>query len=110
MRFDPARKCRTSIGWEDPRTVEALLAELRPIAGQDGRFDALLRHTEALLRAAGDDEFLASQLQPELLQAAARAKSHPLTLNIRPGHDHSYYFIASFLESHFDWHARVLAG
>jgi predicted phage terminase large subunit-like protein len=25
MRFDPARKCTTSIGWEDPRTVEGEL-------------------------------------------------------------------------------------
>lgn len=25
MRFDPARKCRTSIGWEDPRTQEGEL-------------------------------------------------------------------------------------
>lgn len=25
MRFDPKRKCRTSIGWEDPRTVEGEL-------------------------------------------------------------------------------------
>ncbi len=55
------------------------------------------------------DEFLAGQLKPELLEAACRAAGHPLTLNRRPGFDHSYYFIASFLGEHFAHHARELA-
>ena len=55
------------------------------------------------------DEFLAGQLRPELLQAACEAVGHPLTLNLRPGYDHSYYFIASFLANHFAHHAARLA-
>ncbi|RMH93221.1 S-formylglutathione hydrolase [Lysobacter pythonis] len=61
-----------------------------------------------LIDQGGADEFLESQLRPELLRAVASAKGHPLTLNLRPGYDHSYYFIASFIGSHFDWHARAL--
>jgi S-formylglutathione hydrolase len=62
-----------------------------------------------LLIDQGDaDEFLAAQLRPELLEAACRAVGHALTLRMRPGFDHSYYFIASFLGEHFDHHARHL--
>ncbi len=62
-----------------------------------------------LIDQGGADEFLTTQRRPELLQAAAQARGHPLTLNIRPGYDHSYYFIASFIDSHLAWHARALA-
>ena len=62
-----------------------------------------------LIDQGGADEFLTTQLRPELLQAAAQARGHPLTLNIRPGYDHSYYVIASFIDSHLAWHARALA-
>jgi S-formylglutathione hydrolase len=54
------------------------------------------------------DEFLASQLRPELLEAVCAAAGHPLTLRRQPGHDHSYYFIATFLADHFTHHARAL--
>jgi S-formylglutathione hydrolase len=60
-----------------------------------------------LLVDQGDaDEFLASQLRPELLAAACQATGHPLTLRMQPGHDHSYYFIATFLGDHFEHHAK----
>ena len=62
-----------------------------------------------LLVDQGDaDEFLATQLRPELLQAACAQSHHPLTLRMQRGYDHSYYFIASFLGDHFDHHARYL--
>ena len=54
------------------------------------------------------DEFLAQQLKPELLAQACTAAGHPLTLRRQPGHDHSYYFVASFLAEHFEHHARAL--
>lgn len=56
------------------------------------------------------DDFLATQLRPELLQAACTAAGHPLTLRVHPGYDHSYYFIASFIGEHVAWHARVLGA
>lgn len=55
-----------------------------------------------------DDSFLAEQLKPEALQAAAERAGHPLTLRRQPGYDHSYYFIASFIDDHLHHHARAL--
>ncbi len=54
------------------------------------------------------DEFLASQLRPEMLQAACVVAGHPLTLRLQPGYDHSYYFIASFVGEHMAHHAAAL--
>ena len=62
-----------------------------------------------LLVDQGDaDEFLDSQLKPWLLEEAAQAAGHPLVLRMQPGHDHSYYFIASFIEAHLRHHAAAL--
>ena len=54
------------------------------------------------------DDFMVGQLKPRTLEAAARAAGHPLTLRIQPGYDHSYYFIASFIEDHLRHHAEAL--
>lgn len=56
------------------------------------------------------DQFLAGQLQPAVFAEAARQKDWPLTLRIQPGYDHSYYFIASFIEEHLRFHAEHLFG
>lgn len=56
------------------------------------------------------DEFLPGQLRPELLRAACEQAGHPLALRLRPGYDHSYYFVASFIGEHVAWHARALLG
>ena len=63
-----------------------------------------------LLVDIGDaDPFLANQLKPELLQAAAKQHDSALTLRLQPGYDHSYYFIASFIGEHLAFHAKQLA-
>lgn len=54
------------------------------------------------------DDFLEGQLKPQTLQAAAKAAGHPLTLRMQPGYDHSYYFIASFIDDHLRHHAAAL--
>lgn len=54
------------------------------------------------------DNFLKEQLQSERLQAACDAVNHPLTLNMREGYDHSYYFISSFIGEHFAHHVQAL--
>ena len=54
------------------------------------------------------DEFLATQLRPDVLRAACDAAGHPLTLRMHPGFDHSYYFIASFIGEHIGHHAGNL--
>jgi S-formylglutathione hydrolase len=63
-----------------------------------------------LVDQGSDDEFLEGQLRPQLLQAAADAAGHPLTLRMQPGYDHSYYFIASFIGEHVAHHAAALQG
>lgn len=54
------------------------------------------------------DQFLAEQLQPARLAEVARQSAWPLTLRVQPGYDHSYYFIASFIEDHLRFHAEHL--
>jgi len=54
------------------------------------------------------DPFLAEQLRPELLENACKAAGIDLTLNLREGYDHSYYFISTFMADHLRWHAGKL--
>jgi S-formylglutathione hydrolase len=54
------------------------------------------------------DQFLQSQLKPELLAEACERKRVALDLRRQEGYDHSYYFIASFIEDHLRHHARLL--
>ncbi len=64
----------------DPLTVEAVFNEIRPLAGQDKRFDALVQHTERLVRAAIEDEFLArpmTEAVARVLQAAELLRYSP---------------------------------
>ncbi len=56
------------------------------------------------------DEFLESQLKPQWLREACERTGHPLRLRMRPGYDHSYYFIASFIGEHIAHHAAALRG
>jgi len=54
------------------------------------------------------DPFLAEQLQPQLLIEAAKRAGYPLEYRVRPGYDHSYYYISTFVEEHLQFHARHL--
>ena len=52
----------------DARAIDALFEELKPLAGQNARFEALAAHTERLVRAAVNDEFLGRPM----IEAVAR--------------------------------------
>ena len=54
------------------------------------------------------DPFLERELRPELLVEACGDAGQPLELEVRPGYDHSYHFVSSFMAEHLDWHARRL--
>lgn len=56
------------------------------------------------------DDFLTAQLQPDLFKKVCEEAGHQLTLNLREGYDHSYYFIASFIGKHIQYHAAALNG
>jgi len=55
-----------------------------------------------------DDPHLATQLHPELLEAACTRAGVDLTLRRQPGYDHGYFFVATFVADHLAWHARRL--
>ncbi len=61
-----------------------------------------------LVDQGGADNFLAGQLRPELLERACATAGIDLALHIRPGYDHSYYFISTFMAQHLRWHAARL--
>ena len=61
-----------------------------------------------LIDQGADDEFLVSQLKPELFETAARAAGYPLTLRRHAGYGHGYYFVASMIEDHLRHHAECL--
>jgi S-formylglutathione hydrolase len=54
------------------------------------------------------DPFLVEQLRPELFVAACEAVQRPVTYRAHPAYDHSYYFIASFIGEHLQFHAESL--
>lgn len=64
---------------------------------------------DAILIDQGDaDPFLSDQLKPDLLQRACERAGGDLTLRMQPGYDHSYHFIATFMEDHIAWAADRL--
>jgi S-formylglutathione hydrolase len=68
------------------------------------------RHPREILLDQGlKDEFYEKQLLTGHFVDAARAAGQPLVANLREGYDHSYYFIASFIEAHIAHHARALS-
>ena len=54
------------------------------------------------------DGFLAEQLKPEVLLAAANTHDSEVELRMQPGYDHSYFFISSFIADHLNFHAKHL--
>ena len=63
---------------------------------------------EILIDQGTADNFLEEQLKPELFAVAAKKSGQKLTLRMQEGYDHSYYFIATFIEDHLRWHAERL--
>lgn len=60
-----------------------------------------------LIDTGTDDEFLKEQLHPWAFEEAAAGKVNLLS-HQRPGYDHSYFFIATFVEEHIRFHAQFL--
>lgn len=97
-----------------PWGQKAFTAYLGKDTSKWANYDAslLMRESTSSVPALVDqgeaDEFLEEQLKPETLEAAAKASGYPLKLNRHEGYDHSYYFIASFIEDHLRFHAQHL--
>ncbi len=54
------------------------------------------------------DPFLSERLQTQNLIQASETSSQKFQIRFQPGYDHSYYFIASFIEEHIQFHAKAL--
>ena len=67
-------------------------------------------YDDILVDQGDADQFLTDQLKPELLKAAADKAGQKLTVRMQPGYDHSYFFMASFIDDHVAFHAARLKG
>jgi len=67
-------------------------------------------HLPMLVDQGDADSFLVEQLKPSALQDAAEQAGYPMTLRLQPGYDHSYFFIASFIDEHLRFHAQALTA
>jgi len=61
-----------------------------------------------LIDQGTEDEWLSDQLKPGSLEQGAIASHYPLQLRLQEGYDHSYYFVATFIEEHLRHHAKAL--
>ncbi|MCA9507812.1 MAG: S-formylglutathione hydrolase [Myxococcales bacterium] len=61
-----------------------------------------------LVDQGNSDHLIDTSLRPEKLSDAAQKNDYPLTLRMRPGYDHSYYFVATFIEEHLRYHAEIV--
>lgn len=64
--------------------------------------------SDILIDQGAGDNFLEEQLKSHLFAEACEASGISLSLRMQEGYDHSYYFIASFIEDHIKWHAERL--
>lgn len=64
--------------------------------------------SDILVDQGAVDSFLANQLLPERLREACEGSGQGLRLRVHDGYDHSYFFVASFIDDHIDWHADRL--
>jgi S-formylglutathione hydrolase len=53
------------------------------------------------------DQFL-DLLRPETLATAMAERRQGGTIRMQKGYDHSYFFVASFIEDHIAFHANAL--
>jgi S-formylglutathione hydrolase len=62
---------------------------------------------EVLVDQGTSDQFL-DLLKPEALSEAMAARRQPGAFRLQEGYDHSYFFMASFMEEHVAFHAEAL--
>ncbi len=66
------------------------------------------RAEDLLVDQGTADNFLQDQLKTQLLEDICEKVGQKATIRYQPGYDHSYYFIATFMEEHLRWHAARL--
>ncbi|MNK07791.1 S-formylglutathione hydrolase YeiG [compost metagenome] len=67
------------------------------------------RHPQALWVDQGtEDSFLATQLLTDNLIAVCKTHDQKAEIRYQKGYDHSYYFMASYIQEHIEFHAKAL--
>ncbi|MEO1241941.1 MAG: S-formylglutathione hydrolase [Pseudomonadota bacterium] len=67
-------------------------------------------NAEIFIDQGDADAYLQDELRPDLFAKAAAQSGQKLTLKMREGYDHSFFFISTFLEEHMRWHLERLSG
>lgn len=57
-----------------------------------------------------EDSFLTEQLRPERFLEVAERRGVPVDYRLHAGYDHSYFFIASFIDAQLAFHAKQLGN
>ena len=71
--------------------------------------DDQLKQSMPILVDQGDaDNFLAEQLNTQLLIDTAEQEGFPMRIRFQSGYDHSYFFIASLIGEHIRFHSNYL--
>lgn len=83
-----------SIAWEQYDATELV---------KERQSDARL-----LIDTGTADPFLDEQLRPEIFIKACQTHGQSLDYRMREGYDHSYWFIATYMDEHIAHHASVL--
>jgi S-formylglutathione hydrolase len=104
MRCPWGEKALTAYLGEDRATWDDHDATSLLAAGAVAHFE----YDDILIDQGTADPFLVEQLKPELLIEAAAWIEQPITVRMQAGYDHSYFFIASFIAEHLEWHAERL--
>lgn len=61
-----------------------------------------------LVDVGSDDEYLESDIMYERLKTACEGTNIYPQVNVRVGYNHSYSFVASFMDDHLEFHSRFL--
>lgn len=97
-----------------PWGIKAFSGYLGDDTSQWAQYDATLLLAQAtdvlpmLVDQGTADSFYPQQLQTQQLIDAAASAGVKAEIRLQPGYDHSYYFIASFIEQHLRFHAEHL--
>ena len=70
--------------------------------------NGITRKDTILIEQGLADEFFKEQLLTDNFVKACEAAGQEVQVNYRAGYDHSYYFIASFIEDHLRFHLNAL--
>lgn len=63
-------------------------------------------YTPMLIDQGAADDFLEQELLTDNLVRVVEQKNYPASIRMQDGYDHSYYFIASFIEEHLRFHTE----